>query len=233
MTDRGDILAYIASVQVGRPVPARLPWPREGGTDGPPSYLTAIAKAQVAGDVAVGRSNLDGDAQADTLHHGGPDKAVHAHFAQHLAWWGARRGRPVQPGEIGENLTLRGGPGAPEPDEAQFCIGDLVRAGSALLQVTQPRIPCFKQAAALQLRDGAALAASSGRTGLYLRVVEPGTLRAGDPLRCVERPHPDVTVADANRFVRGDRQDADLRARLSRCVGLGADIRRRLGEERS
>lgn len=224
----GTALARIASVNVGRPRRVSLPEALPAGEGAHRTYLTAIAKTPVWGLITAREGNLDGDEQADTKNHGGPDKAVHVHFAQHLAWWGQKRGWPVSAGEIGENLTLDAVPDGREPDEAGFCIDDIVAVGTAILQVTQPRIPCFKQAVALNIVDAVHLASASGRTGLYLRVLREGTLQAGDVLWLTERPHPDVTVADANRFVHQERHHAGLRARLAACVGLGVDIRRRL-----
>ena len=242
-------LARVISVNVGQPQARRLP-PPFPEADRVGVYQTAIAKTPASGPVVVTALQLAGDAQADLRNHGGADKAVHAHFVQHLAWWGQRRGSPVSPGELGENLTLAAGldPSKPPsstplaslraapraarpvgpPDEAAFCIGDVLRVGSALLQVTQPRIPCYKQAAQLGLVDAVRLIAETGRCGLYLRVLKEGALRAGDTVQLVDRPHPDVTVADAHRFVHHERHDPQLRARLRGCSGLGRDIRRRL-----
>ena len=224
----GRALARIESVNVGLPVAARLAPQRAAATDAPAAYVTAIRKVPVQGPLAVGATHLAGDAQADTKHHGGPDKAVHAHFARHLGWWGARRGWPVSPGEIGENLTLGAPAGGHAPDEADFCIGDVLAAGSAILQVTQPRIPCYKQAAALQIADAVRIAGESGRTGIYLRVLQEGTVQAGDDLVLVGRPNPEVTLMEANRFVHQARRDRDLRARLAACAGLGSELRRLL-----
>jgi len=225
--DGAGVLARIDSVNVGLPRPARLT-ALATGQDARDTYLTAIGKTPVLRPVAVSVANLVGDAQADTKNHGGPDKAVHAHFAGHLAWWGEMRGWPVSPGEIGENLTLSAAYTGRQPDEADFCIGDIVAAGTAVLQVTQPRIPCFKQAAALRVPDAVRLAGSTGRTGLYLRVLEEGTLQTGDTLRLIERPNPEATVAEANRFIHQARRDPALRARLSACSGLGGELRRLL-----
>jgi MOSC domain-containing protein YiiM len=208
-------LAVVLAVSVGRPR-------REGGA------WTAIAKAPVAGPVWVGPEGLAGDAQADRVHHGGPDKAVHAHFVVHLRAFGALRGRPVPPGSLGENLTWgAAGPGVPEPEEAAFCLGDVLRLGGAVLQVTQPRIPCAKQERRLGLP--AAEVAASGRTGLYLRVLEPGPVAAGDRVVLLERPHPEATVALANRFLHGRPRDPALAARLRGVAGLGAELARILG----
>ncbi len=222
------MLARIDSVNVGQPRPARLPAALAAGQHVRDTYFTAIGKAPVRGQVAVSGVNLAGDAQADTKNHGGPDKAVHAHFATHLAWWGETRGWPVSPGEIGENLTLSAAGTGRQPDENAFCIGDMVTAGTAVLQVTQPRIPCFKQAAVLAVADAVRLAGSTGRTGMYLRVLKEGTLQSGDTLTLIERPNPGVTVAEANRFVHQARRDPVLRTRLSACSGLGAELRRLL-----
>ncbi len=224
----GTPLARIESVNVGLPRAASLPAALARGSDAPRTFLTAIAKFPVQGPVAVHAVHLAGDAQADTKHHGGPDKAVHAHFVGHLDWWGVRRGWPLAPGEIGENLTLGTPAGGPPPDETTFCIADVLAAGSAILQVTQPRIPCFKQAAALQINDAVRLAGETGRTGIYLRVLQGGTLQAGDALVLLERPNPRVTLADANRFVHQARGDAELRSRLAACAGLGSELRRLL-----
>lgn len=220
-------LARVMAVSVGQPQARRLP-PAFPEAERVGRYWTAIGKTPCPRAVAITVDGLRGDAQADREHHGGPDKAVHAHFAQHLLWWGARRGRPLAPGEIGENLLLGAPAHGPEPDEALLCIGDVLRAGTALLQVTQPRIPCHKQAGALGLADAVRLVAASARCGLYLRVLRSGHLQVGDVLILEERPNPGVTVADAHRFVHGGRHDAGLRARLAAASGLGPDIRRRL-----
>jgi MOSC domain-containing protein YiiM len=207
------VLARVASVNVGR---AGL----QAGRGRP--YPTAIAKHPCAGPVAIGPLGLAGDEQADLAHHGGPDQALHAHFARHLATWGALRGRPLLPGDIGENLTLTGDP---EPDEGRFCIGDIIAAGTARLQVSQPRVPCYKQADRLGIADALALAKAAGRTGFYLRVLQPGQVAAGDALVLVDRPHPDVTVALVNRVLHLDRADAAGRARVAACPELGARLR--------
>ncbi len=218
-----DVLARVVSVNVGLPRPL-VP----AGGSLPTGRMSAIAKAPLQGRVPVGPSGLRGDAVADERNHGGPDKAVHAHFLQHLAWWAAQRGAPLCAGAIGENLTLAAPlTGGPEPDEGTLCIGDIVEVGTSVLQVTQPRIPCVKQAERLGLPDGVARVAQSGRCGLYLRVLQPGDVGAGDLLRLRKRPNAGITVADAHRFVHRARDDATLAASLARAVGVGAELRLR------
>jgi MOSC domain-containing protein YiiM len=158
----------IASVNVGRPRTIRH--------EGRP-LTTAIFKAPVAGPVAVGRTNLSGDQQADLSVHGGPDKAVYLYPGQHYPYWNRTLGRDdLGPAFFGENLTVEG------MDEAGVMIGDVLRAGSALLEVSQPRVPCFK----LNMRVGdpgfGKPFLASGRTGWYVRVLEEGELAAGDAI---------------------------------------------------
>ena len=222
----GPALARIGSVNVGRASLRRTPEAFVQAGEPLREYRTAIVKSEVFVPAFIGKGGLVGDQQADTRNHGGADKAVHAHFSQHLRWWGERRGRPVRPGEIGENLTLGpAGGGSTEPDEAAFCIGDILAAGSAVLQVSQPRIPCYKQAQQLGLRDGVALAVATGRTGFYLRVLQEGDVQAGDQLLLLERPHPWATVAECNRVLHHARRDALARARVCGLAELSASVR--------
>lgn len=162
----------ILSVNVGRP--------RELEYAGR-SVTSAIVKEPVAGRVMVRRTNLDGDGQADLRVHGGPDKAVYIYPAQHYAHWARELGRDdlSPPGYFGENLTVEG------VDEADVQIGDVLRAGEALLEVSHPRVPCFKLA--MRMRDHAfgKPFLASGRVGFYLRVLEEGELQAGDSIEAV------------------------------------------------
>ena len=158
----------IASVNVG--LPRELP--HEGGV-----VLSGIVKAPVAGPVAVGATNLAGDGQADLSVHGGLDKAVYAYPHEHYGAWARELGRDdLAPGHFGENLTLEG----LLEDEAR--IGDVFLMGTALLEVSQPRVPCFKLAIRMGDPAFAKPFLRSGRTGFYLRVLAEGVVRAGDPV---------------------------------------------------
>lgn len=159
---------FVASVNVGGP--------REVST-GRRIVSTAIWKAPVEGRVAVRGVNLDGDDQADRRLHGGPDKAVYAYSAEEIRMWEDELGRPLGPGAFGENLTVEG------LDVSGAVIGERWRVGSALLEVAQPREPCFK----LGLRMGdptfVRRFARAHRPGAYLRIVEEGELAAGDEIQ--------------------------------------------------
>jgi MOSC domain-containing protein YiiM len=126
--------------------------------------------------------NLAGDAQADRKAHGGPDKALYAYAAEDLEWWSSQLGHELGPGSMGENLTTSG------LDLSEAVVGERWEAGSVVLQVTQPRIPCYK----LGIRMGddrfPERFAEARRHGVYLRILAEGALRAGDEIQVVERP---------------------------------------------
>jgi len=172
---------HLVSVNVGRP---RLV------DTGRRTVETAIWKAPVDGRVAVRGVNVDGDAQADRSVHGGPDKAVYAYAIEETRMWEAELGRALGPGAFGENLTVAG------LDVSGALLGERWRVGTALLEVVQPRLPCFK----LGLRMGDPTFVKrfgrASRPGAYLRIVEEGELGAGDPIDVDAATLPDhgVTV---------------------------------------
>jgi MOSC domain-containing protein YiiM len=142
------------------------------GTDslGAP-VLSAIAKRPFEEDqVMVNQLGLSGDGQADLVNHGGIDKAVYAYSADHWSWWQDEHGLACGPGRFGENLTLMGA------TEMDIHIGDRFQWGEAVLEVSQPRQPCFKFQIYSQRPDASALMTSSARCGWYLRVVKPGNV---------------------------------------------------------
>ncbi|MBI3675909.1 MAG: MOSC domain-containing protein [Proteobacteria bacterium] len=151
----------LLSVNVGRP--------HILGTVNGETVLSGIAKKPLDGDsVFVGATNLEGDGQADLSVHGGPDKAVYAYPTVHWPWWESEHRLPCGPNTFGENLTLEGA------DESQICIGDRFQWGEALLEVSQPRAPCFKLAMHTRREDVPQLMTLSARCGWYLRVVREG-----------------------------------------------------------
>jgi len=157
---------------------------------------SGIRKRPVAGEtVAVGRTNIAGDGQADLRVHGGPDKAVYAYPGEHLPWWNEQlpREAPFGPGSFGENLTTAG------IDEEMARIGDVWRWGSALLQICQPRYPCFKLVLATEQPDMVKRFLAAGRSGWYLRVLESGDAPVTGPVEVVAVDPAEVTVAEAAR----------------------------------
>lgn len=157
-----------------------------------PGSRSAIAKSPVAGAVAVTALGLDGDEQGDLRVHGGVDKAVHHYPQEHYPLWQSELGAlPVlsTPGAFGENLASSG------MTEQHLCLGDQVRVGSVLLEVSQSRQPCWKLNDRFGVPDMARRVQQTGRTGWYYRVLEAGTLQAGDAFTLIERPWPQWPLA--------------------------------------
>lgn len=220
--------SVLFSLNVGRSQPLR---------HGRGEVRSAIGKTPVTRALALGPLGLDGDEQADLSVHGGADKALCVYPREHASWWASALSIELAPGGAGENLSTLG------LIEGEVVVGDLYRLGAPsgpaagpLVQVSQPRQPCYKLAAA-HGEPGIVLAVQeSGATGFYLRCVEPGLLHAGDPIALVERPAHGVTIAEANRVMHGDRHDTDGLRRLITVPELAAGWRttfeRRLGGER-
>ncbi len=209
----------ILSLQVGRP--AAHVSELEDGQDA--AWVSGIWKFPVEGRLRLDRGSLDGDAQADLKNHGGPDKAVCCYPGEHYPDWRAALGKSEAEspfGAFGENWTLAG------MTEDATCIGDTYAVGTACVQVSQPRMPCWKLGRRWE-RPGLPLEVSgSGRTGYYLRVLEPGEIGAGDALTLIERPTPDWPVARVNRAMYVDKDDAELADTLSRLPLLAEAWRR-------
>lgn len=147
-------------------------------------------------------SGLVGDTIGDQRHHGGRTQAVYAYAREDLDWWSGQLGRPLRDGMFGENLTTLG------VDCTTARIGEVWRVGSVVLRVEVPRIPCGTFARHMGVPRWVRRFTEAGRTGAYLSVVEPGTVRAGDPV-VVERPDHDVTLLLNFRGAMGDLAAAE------------------------
>ncbi|HLG72693.1 MAG TPA: MOSC domain-containing protein [Chloroflexota bacterium] len=166
----------VVSVNVGQPGVI-------GSYRGRP-VTSAISKRPVEREsLLLSELNLEGDRQADLSVHGGPDKAVYAYPIEHICEWSSELGEDLGPASFGENLTTEGAL------EDQVCIGDVWAWGEALLQVSQPRQPCFKLATYRQRNTLPKVLVRKGRTGWYLRVLKPGRVPTAGPIQVVER-HP-------------------------------------------
>ncbi|MDB5709352.1 MAG: hypothetical protein JWL96_1422 [Sphingomonas bacterium] len=202
--------ARLASVQVGRVAPLR-----------PEAVPSAFIKRAVAGAVSVGALGLDGDAQADLTVHGGPEKAVYGYAADHYPVWASdfpMLAARFVPGSMGENLTVVA------LSEDDICVGDVHAIGTALLQVCQPRQPCFKLALALgEPRLGKAMV-RNGRSGWYYRVLRDGAVTAGDELRLAERPNPNFAFSRLVTIVNlGGATMAEMRV-MAEMPGIASRI---------
>lgn len=174
---------------IGRLVSVNVGAPREVDWHGR-RVRTAIWKDPVAGPVEVRGVNLAGDDQADRRVHGGIHKAVYAYGAGDYEWWSEQLGVELTPGTFGDNLTVSGF------DLAESWIGERWRIGTCALEVSQPRLPCFKLGVRMGTADFVDLFDVVGRFGTYLRIVEEGTVTAGDTVYGVARPEEHLTVAE-------------------------------------
>jgi MOSC domain-containing protein YiiM len=189
----------VLSLNVGRP--GALPW--RGN-----QVKSAIDKRPVAGRRALTATGVDGDVQADRRVHGGPDKAACCYPSEHFPRWAALLERDAMPpGAFGENLTLAG------LTEQDTNIGDTYTLGDAVVQVSQPRGPCFKLAARWGKNALTREMACDMVAGFYLRVLEPGTVGAGDTMALADRVS-DVSVAEVLRVTYRDRHDPDALGRV-------------------
>jgi MOSC domain-containing protein YiiM len=166
---------------------------------------TGIWKHPVTGPLAVRGVNVEGDDQGDRSVHGGPDKAVYAYAREDIDWWERELGKELPDGIFGENLTLHA------VDPAKALVGERWRIGSVLLEVSEPRFPCWKLG--VRFGDPRMLKrfALARRTGTYLRIIEEGTLEAGDRVEPVSRPAHQLTIAD---FVHAYLEDRSQLPRL-------------------
>jgi MOSC domain-containing protein YiiM len=145
---------------------------------------TGIFKQPVAGRIAVNQFNLAGDQQVDLVNHGGEHKAVYGFASDHYAFWQQKLEQPeFHYGKFGENLTIEG------LDESTLCIGDQLHVGESVLEITQPRIPCFKLGLAFNRDDMPRLFVENAATGIYFRVIETGSVASGDTVS-LKQPHP-------------------------------------------
>jgi MOSC domain-containing protein YiiM len=166
---------------------------------------TGIHKRPVEGPVAVRKLGLAGDEQADLTVHGGLDKAVYAYPIEHYAFWQAqqlaalKREQVLPPGSMGENLTLQG------LLEKDVWVGDQLAIGGTLLEVTEPRSPCYKFAAKMGFNQAVKLMVQSGASGFYLRVLREGTVTAGDAVTLNAGPR-ELSIAQINDRRRKGRQ---------------------------
>lgn len=206
--------ARVVSVNVGRTVD--VPWGK--------LKRSAIDKRPVGGPVPVHTLGLDGDEIADQVNHAGPDQAVYAYATEDLQAWSDVLGRPLHPGQFGENLTTTG------IDLSGARAGDRWRVGGALLEIAGVRIPCSVFQGFVDEPRWVKRFTQGRMPGPYLRVLEEGTVQAGDEIEVVERRHHDVTVELLFRALTTERELIPL---LSAEPRIDSFVARRLGERRN
>lgn len=182
----------IVSINIGKPI--RVDFKGK-------EIETGIYKFQTKGPIYLGKLNFDGDGQADLVHHGGPDKAVCVYSFEHYPYWEKELDRKLMIGAFGENLTVKG------MLETQINIGDIFQIGEAIVQVSQPRQPCFKLAKRYDLHDLPLRFQNTGYTGFYLRVLNEGWVSAESSIELLEKNPSTVTIAFANFIMHHDQKN--------------------------
>jgi MOSC domain-containing protein YiiM len=199
----------IDSVRTGTIAP--LPGAGRGG----PGILTGFRKFPAVGPVAIGPSGLAGDQQGNLKVHGGREKAVYGYPLSGYAGWAAEfPALAMVPGAMGENLVIAG------HDEASLHLGDIIRAGTATLQIAQIREPCSTFAAIHGTARVVRAMVQSGRCGWYYRVIETGEVAAGAVHQVIERPNHGWPVARLASFAAGKGATLDALAELAKLPGL-------------
>jgi MOSC domain-containing protein YiiM/ferredoxin-NADP reductase len=205
-------MARLLSVNVG--LPRDIAW--KGRT-----VHTGIWKAPIGGRCRVGRLNLDGDGQGDLAGHGGEQRAVFVYQIESYRYWQEQLNRTdLVNGQFGENFTIEG-----LPDDS-VCIGDRYRIGSALFEITQPRVTCYRVGIRMNEPRMPALLTSSGRPGFYFRVLQEGEVGAGDQIVKVGEATERMTVAEINALLYSPSHARDQLQRASRIEALSPGWRR-------
>lgn len=183
------------------------------------SGRTGIYKLPMESPVAITRSGLDGDAICDIQNHGGPDQAVYVYGAPDYAWWSEQLQQELTPGTFGDNLTIS------KWESAAASIGDRFRIGTVLLEVTSPRIPCITLARRMEDTSFVKQFIVAERPGVYCRVLQEGSVQAGDSVLYERCTGETVTVIEMMRdFYTSGLSEAALRRYLAAPIAIRARV---------
>ncbi|CAN5761548.1 MOSC domain-containing protein [soil metagenome] len=213
--------ATLLSLQIGTPA--------IHGTEGSSNpltkpQLTAFYKKPVTGPVQILAETLEGDGVGNRKVHGGPDKAICAYPSEHYTHWQQSLTLLAKEpfGAFGENFTTQG------LLETEVCVGDIFSLGTALLQISQPRQPCYTLARRWQLKNFPVLVDAAGFTGWYFRVLQTGVVHTGDTFTRQEQPLPQWTIARANNVMQEREPSLEALEELAHCPLLADAWRRPL-----
>lgn len=201
----GPVIAVVSAVRTGRV---------QTHTWGGREISSGAVKQPRDEPVMLRRLGFDGDEQADTRFHGGPDKAALFYAAHHHPKWASDEGLDMPEGAFFENLTLADPPGGTGPDETTSVLGEVWRVGDAVVQITQSRSPCYKLARRWGVKDLALRVQRTGWTGWYARVLVEGEIGAGDTVERLDVPDSAPTLAEVSRVMNVDKDDLEAARRL-------------------
>jgi len=179
------------------------------------TWKSGIFKKERTEPIMLRENGLEADEVADKKNHGGPEKALFAYPANHYDYWQAELAtEEIDIGGMGENLVID------DADEFSVFIGDTYQFGDAIIQVSQPRQPCWKPARRFKVLDLALRIQNSGRTGWYFRVLKEGMVEADSELKLMERPYPQWSIAACNEVMHVHKDDLNLAYELASCTLL-------------
>ncbi|GAA0440861.1 MOSC domain-containing protein [Virgibacillus salarius] len=187
------------------------------------SWQSGMLKEPIDQKIWLGKTGLAGDEVADKKNHGGPEKAVFAYPIKHYQFWQEDlQINTIEAGAMGENFSVL------EMDEFSVFIGDTYKVGDVILQVSQPRQPCWKPARRFQVKDFALRIQHSGRTGWYFRVLQEGFIQAGSDMELIERPYPQWSIAACNEIMHVYKEDLRAADDLAQCDLLAENWKKTL-----
>ncbi|WP_191566260.1 MOSC domain-containing protein [Metabacillus idriensis] len=181
---------------------------------------TGIYKEPVKNPLFLTKTNFEGDGQADLVNHGGIDKAVCVYSFDHYPYWEDALGMALNPGAFGENLTVSG------MTEEDVCIGDIFQLGESIVEVSEPRQPCFKLAMKHQVKDLPVQFQNTMFTGFYFRVLEEGRVSYEDEMKCIHSQNDGVTIAFANQIKYHDKKNTKAIERILEVKALSDSWRK-------
>ncbi|MGG3468729.1 MOSC domain-containing protein [Neobacillus pocheonensis] len=183
-------------------------------------WTSAIFKEPVQGPIFVGKTKINGDCQGDLEHHGGPEKAVLGYSLDNYTYWQGELGyTQIIPGGMGENFSMA------NIDEESIAIGDTFQIGETVVQVSQPRQPCWKPARRFKIKNLALLMQNTGKTGWYFRVLQEGVVEEGQTFTLVDRLYPQWTISKCNQILHGKEQNFAEMRELAHCELLAPGMR--------
>lgn len=186
-------------------------------------WESGIFKNETDESIWLSKTGFSGDEVADKKNHGGLEKAVFAYPIKHYTFWKEDlESDLIDMGTMGENFAVL------EMDEFTVCIGDTYKIGEAIIQVSQPRQPCWKPARRVQVMDFALRIQQSGRTGWYFRVLQEGHVQSGSDMELIERPYPQWSIAACNEVMHIYKDDLRLADDLASCDLLAGNWKRTL-----
>jgi MOSC domain-containing protein YiiM len=210
LTGKLGFKVEVVSINVGKPASIKVQ---------NKELFTGIAKSPVSSDLHLSFIQLEGDGQADLENHGGADKALCAYCHEHYTYWEPLLGKRLDPGAFGENITISG------LLESEVCIGDTFLLGDAIVQVAQPRQPCYKLAERHAVPDFVMKVQITGYSGYYFRVLQEGKLPPNPQIQLISKQPLGVTIEFVNRILYRDKRNVEGIQRIMAVSELSERLR--------